>query len=226
MENLESNSSLRAPTSLREQVEEILASRVIAGEYEPGRMLTAPTLAVEFGVSATPVREALLSLERRGFLSPVRNKGFHVTEVTDEELRHLASVRVMLECPPVRDLAGTLAPEAVAELRGYADAIVESAREGRLKDYLAADTAFHMTLIDLVGNPHLSQIVRDLRGRTRLSGLVGIAESVELQETAAEHHEILELLEAGDGEGAMRVLERHIGHVVGIWSGASEHAID
>lgn len=216
------SSALPAPSSLRAQVEEILAARVVAGEYEPGDMLTAPTLAGEFGVSATPVREALLALERRGFLAPVRNKGFRVTATTLEELEQIAYVRTLLECPPLKDLAGNLDEAAIGSLRVKADEIVASAKERRLRDYLAADTAFHMELIDLAENTYLSQTVRELRGRTRLSGLTSLAERGELQHTAAEHHAMLELLVEGKGDEAAALLAKHIGHVAGVWSGVDE----
>ncbi|UOW01947.1 GntR family transcriptional regulator [Agrococcus sp. SCSIO52902] len=216
-------SRLQPGTSLREQVEESLASQIIAGMLEPGTVLTAPTLAAQYGVSATPVREALLTLQRRGFLEPLRNKGFRVTDVSLHELRQLAEVRQLLECPPMRELAGHLPESARAELQSLADEIVASGQEGRLQDYLSADTRFHLLLIDLVGNDHLTRIVRDLRQQTRLGGLAALSESRLLAESAAEHHELLALLVRGDGEAAEALMRRHIGHVPGIWSGNLEH---
>lgn len=215
---------LQPAASLREQVEEALASQIVTGEIEPGEVLTAPTLASQFGVSATPVREALLTLQRRGFLEPIRNKGFRVTEVSHEELRELAQVRLLLECPPMRDLAGSIPAALDAELRGLADEIVASAAEGRLQDYLAADTRFHLLLIDLVGNEHLTRLVRELRQQTRLGGLVTLAESEVLVESSKEHARLLDLLAAGDGAGAESLMRQHIGHVPGIWSGNREDA--
>ncbi len=213
---------LQPAASLREQVEEALASQIVTGEIEPGEVLTAPTLATQFGVSATPVREALLTLQRRGFLEPIRNKGFRVTEVSQEELREIAQVRLLLECPPMREIAGGI-PEALeAELRDLADEIVASGAEGRLQDYLAADTRFHLLLIELVGNQHLTRLVRELRQQTRLGGLVSLAESEVLVESSKEHARLLDLLAAGDGAGAEALMRQHIGHVPGIWSGNRE----
>ncbi|MGO4843776.1 GntR family transcriptional regulator, partial [Rhizobiaceae sp. 2RAB30] len=67
-----------------------------------------PTLAGDFGVSATPVREAMLNLARRGFLRPIRNRGFQVTEVSADELHQLTDVRLLLEAPPMRRVAGAI----------------------------------------------------------------------------------------------------------------------
>jgi DNA-binding GntR family transcriptional regulator len=208
--------------SLREQVERTLSSRIVAGEFAPGTVLTVPTLAGEFGVSATPVREAMLNLARRGFLSPLRNRGFEVTEVSPDELRELGEVRLMLEGPPMRELAGTLSDDVVERLLGLAEEIVRAGREGRFEDYLEADTTFHLTLLELTGNRQLVRLVRELRQQTRLVGLVNLADSDELEGSSLEHAELVRLLAAGDGAGAEALMRRHIGHVAGLWSGRDE----
>jgi DNA-binding GntR family transcriptional regulator len=208
--------------SLREQVERTLSSRIVAGEFAPGTVLTVPTMAGEFGVSATPVREAMLNLARRGFLSPLRNRGFEVTEVSPDELRELGEVRLLLEGPPMRRLAGTLPDDVVERLQGLADEIVRAGREGRFEDYLEADTTFHLTLLELTGNRQLVRLVRELRQQTRLVGLVNLADSDELEGSSLEHAELVRLLVEGDGAGAEALMRRHIGHVAGLWSGRDE----
>jgi DNA-binding GntR family transcriptional regulator len=208
--------------SLREQVERALSTRIVTGAFEPGTVLTVPTLAIEFGVSATPVREAMLNLARRGFLTPIRNRGFRVTEVSLDELRHLGEVRMMLEAPPMRTLAGRLSEETTDRLRELADEIVQSGLESRFQDYLEADTEFHLMLLEQTGNPHLVAIVRELRQQTRLTGLVHLSETTALADSAREHAELVRLLTEGDGAGAEALMRRHIGHIAGLWSGHDE----
>lgn len=210
--------------SLREQVERSLSSQIVAGEIAPGTVLTVPTLAAEFGVSATPVREAMLNLARRGFLSPIRNRGFRVTDVSLEELRQLSEVRTLLEAPPMRDIAGRLGEGEAQRLLELADEILVAGHEGRFQDYLETDTEFHLALLELTGNPHLVSLVRELRQQTRLIGLKQLAESGGLDASAREHTELIRLLLAGDGPGAEALMRRHIGHVAGLWSGQAEPA--
>lgn len=210
--------------SLREQVERALSSQIVAGEIAPGTVLTVPTLAADFGVSATPVREALLNLARRGFLSPIRNRGFRVTDVSLEELRQLSEVRTLLEAPPMRDIAGRLDDGEAQRLLQLADEILVAGHEGRFQDYLETDTQFHLALIEFTGNPHLVSLVRELRQQTRLIGLKQLAESGGLDASAREHTELIRLLLAGDGSGAEALMRRHIGHVAGLWSGRDEPA--
>ncbi|MFB6609406.1 GntR family transcriptional regulator [Agromyces sp. NPDC056379] len=216
------SSLLAEVVSLREQVERAMSSRIVAGEYEPGAVLTVPTMAAEFGVSATPVREAMLNLARRGFLAPMRNRGFRVTEVSLDELRQLREVRLLLEVPPMRQLAGHVSDAAAGRLRELAAEIVRAGDEGRFQDYLEADTAFHMTLLELTGNQFLVSLVGELREQTRLTGLVELAETGALTESALEHAELVQLLIDGEGDAATELMRRHIGHVGGIWSGEDE----
>ncbi|MFJ4164408.1 GntR family transcriptional regulator [Microbacterium sp. NPDC089698] len=219
-----STGSILVPAeSLREQVERMIAARIVSGETPPGDVLTVPTLAGDFGVSATPVREAMLNLARRGFLRPIRNRGFQVTEVSADELQQLTEVRLLLEAPPMRRVAGAIEAALETELRELADRIVAAARSRRFEEYLEADTAFHLRVLAVTGNQKLVDTVRELRQQTRLVGLVRLADADALVPTALEHAELVDLLAAGDGEGAEALMRRHLGHVGGVWSGREEH---
>lgn len=219
-----STGSILVPAeSLREQVERLIAARIVSGETPPGEVLTVPTLAGDFGVSATPVREAMLNLARRGFLRPIRNRGFQVTEVSADELHQLTDVRLLLEAPPMRRVAGAIDGALEKELRELADRIVAAGQNRRFDEYLEADTAFHLRVLAVTGNQKLVDTVRELRQQTRLVGLVRLADSDTLVPTALEHAELVDLLVAGDGEGAEALMRRHLGHVGGVWSGHEEH---
>ncbi|KJL31942.1 putative HTH-type transcriptional regulator YdfH [Microbacterium azadirachtae] len=201
----------------------MIAARIVSGETPPGEVLTVPTLAGDFGVSATPVREAMLNLARRGFLRPIRNRGFQVTEVSADELHQLTEVRLLLEAPPMRRVAGEVDGALAKELRELADRIVAAGRARRFEEYLEADTAFHLRVLAVTGNQKLVDTVRELRQQTRLVGLVRLADADALVPTALEHAELVDLLVAGDGEGAEALMRRHLGHVGGVWSGHEEH---
>ena len=77
---------------------------MVAGELKPGEMYSAPALGERFGVSATPVREAMLDLVKDGFVEAVRNRGFRVLEMSDEDLDEVSQIRLLLEVPT--DCAG------------------------------------------------------------------------------------------------------------------------
>jgi DNA-binding GntR family transcriptional regulator len=212
-------------SSARAQVAEALRGAIITGVMKPGELYSAPTLADQFGVSATPVREAMVDMVAEGLVEAVRNRGFRVTAPTDEELDDMAEVRLLIEVPTVARIAERFQSEWAGDidrLRRTADEIVHCAEAGDLIGYVEADRRFHLGLLALAGNAHLVKVVGDLRSRSRLYGLTEMRASGALARSAAEHHALLDLVVAGDADGAADLMRRHIGHVRGVWAGRAE----
>ena len=206
--------------TLRDRIAESLAAAINTGELAPGTLVTVPTLAVRFEVSATPVREAMLDLEQRGYVAAVRNKGFRVTEMSDKDLRDVIELRQLLEAPIMGALAGTLDDETIARWRGVAEQISEFAGHKDLAGFLASDRLFHLGLLALHGNPQLVEMVGELRAQTRMVSIASMMQSDELWETAREHHVMLDLLASGDAAELSRLTVHHLATVAG-WSAAS-----
>ncbi|WP_078955437.1 GntR family transcriptional regulator [Streptomyces griseus] len=163
MGDLKQHSLIKAQERLRDQVGHALRAALTAGELKPGTVYSAPGLAAELGVSATPVREAMLDLAREGLVEPVRNKGFRITEVSERELDQCTELRALIEVPTVGRVTETATTEELEALRPLAEEIVSNAREHNLIGYLEADRQFHLTLLGLSGNDRLVQTVGDLR---------------------------------------------------------------
>ncbi|MFJ9645963.1 GntR family transcriptional regulator [Streptomyces sp. NPDC004244] len=225
MGDLKQHSLIKAQERLRDQVGHALRAALIAGELRPGSVYSAPGLAAELGVSATPVREAMLDLAREGLVEPVRNKGFRITEVSERDLDQYTELRTMIEVPTVAKVTRMATKEQLEELRPIAEEIVASAREHNLIGYLEADRRFHLTLLGLAGNERLVETVGDLRKRSRLYGLTGLDEAGKLVSSAEEHLELLDLMLAGDAEGAAECMRRHLGHVRSLWAEARNEPV-
>ncbi len=204
--------------SYRESVADALRAALIAGELRPGEVHSAPALATRFGVSATPVREALLDLAKEGLVDTVPNKGFRVTAVSEKQLDEYTHIRSLIEVPTTVGLAASADPAALEALRPVAQEIVTAAAAGDLIAYVEADIRFHLGLLALAGNEHLVEVVGDLRKRSRLYGLHALVEAGRLEASAEEHLEILDALVAGDEEAVRAVMTRHLGHVRGLWA--------
>ncbi|NBE94193.1 GntR family transcriptional regulator [Nonomuraea sp. KC401] len=204
--------------SLREQVAHALRAALITGEMRPGVVYSAPVLAAQFGVSATPVREAMLDLAKEGLVEAVRNKGFRVTELSDRDLDELTEIRQLIEVPTVARLADSARAEEFERLRPIAEEIVSASERGDLLAYIDADLRFHVELLALCGNAHLVSVVRDLRTRARLYGLSQLSERGTLSDSAMEHLTLLDALKSGDAAAVRQIMEEHIGHVRGIWA--------
>lgn len=227
MSTAEHDFSLTVPSfaeqqSLREQIADSLRAALVAGQMRPGAVYSVPMLAERFGVSATPVREAMLDLAKEGLVEPVRNKGFRVIDLADDDLDEITHLRALIEVPTVARLAVIADPADIEALRPLAEAIVEGAAAGDLIRYIEADRCFHLRLLSLAGNPRLVDAVRDLRAQTRLYGLDQLVQQGRLAASAAEHLELLEALLARDPAHVEALMRRHIGHVRGIWAAVPE----
>jgi DNA-binding GntR family transcriptional regulator len=207
--------------SLRQQVAHALRAALVAGEMRPGVLYSAPALAEKFGVSATPVREAMLDLAGEGLVEAVRNKGFRVTELSDRELDEITQLRMLIEVPTVGEVARLcdeeLAPKAEA-LRQSAREIEALAEERDLIRYVEVDRQFHLALLALAGNRHIVEVIGNLRARSRLYGLHQLADRGQLAASAREHEQLVDLILARDVEGAERLMAQHIKHVRGDWA--------
>ena len=218
---------LQKRESLRDSVGNAVRAAIVSGAMRPGEVHSAPAIGNLLGVSPTPVREAMLDLVREGMVEALPNKGYRVTEISDADLDAIAAVRQLLEPPVVGELTSTLPIEELPRLRGLAQAIVDAVEREDLVGYIEADRVFHLTLIEHARNPVLNGIVSDLRSRTRLLGLTPLLESGRLPASAAEHHELLDLIEKRDGAAAEALMHRHIAHVRSDWAGPrASHADD
>lgn len=211
-------------TSLRENVANSLRAAIVSGAMRPGDVFSAPTLADHFGVSATPVREAMLDLANQGLIDIIPNKGFQVTLVTDAELDEITEIRQLLEPPLAAKAASRATPTDVAELTQLAQVVADTARDGDLIAHIEADRAFHGRLLEIGGNRRLVEIVYDLRDRTRLYGLArhlndrGPMTSATLDE----HLTMCEHLATGNAAAMADLMRTHISHIRREWAGADE----
>ncbi|KAB0677349.1 GntR family transcriptional regulator [Aureimonas leprariae] len=209
------------PTNLRDQALSLLKLRLISGDLVPGEIYSAAGLAQELGVSNSPVREAMLTLVNEGLMEAVRNRGFRVVPLSDHERRNIYDIRLLLEIPAMAQLA---ARRSVVEPHGkrfsaLAASIVSAAGSGDIVAYLDADRQFHMGLLDLLENQHLSKIIDNLRDQSRHYGLKRLSESGQLVASAEEHAPILAAILTGDEAKTARLMRDHLQHLVGDWAG-------
>jgi DNA-binding GntR family transcriptional regulator len=171
--------------SLRGQVNQALRAALAAGELSPGTVYSAPALAARFGVSATPVREAMLDLVKEGLVVAVPNKGFRIVGITEQDLAELLEIRALLETPSA---------VAVARAAGSAqlEALLPSARSG-------GDADFHGPLLGLAGNRYLLSVVNGIRRR-----------GGHCDGSAAAHERLVELMLARDLGGVEALMNRHL----------------
>jgi len=209
-------------TSLRHQAAIAIRAAVITGEIEAGQIYSAPSLAARFGVSATPVREAMLDLVSEGLAEPVRSRGFRIIEATAADLDEIFELRLLLEVPTLGRLAGALSPEDAVRFAALAASIVTAAERGDIAAFLDCDRQFHLGLLSLLGNKRLVDFVDRLRLQSRLPGLDSLIVTGALVVTANEHAEIVDALVEGESKKVERLMTRHLRHTRGVWAGVQE----
>lgn len=153
--------------SVRGQILEALRAALVDGELVPGEVYSAPVLGERFGVSATPVREAMQRLASEGAVEVVPNRGFRVTERGPRELAELAEVRALIEVPVMLRLARSVPAARWAELRPLAEATTRAAAVGDRAGYAESDRAFHRAVLALAGNQQLLAVAEDLHRRSQ-----------------------------------------------------------
>lgn len=212
-------SAVGSRPNLRDEAIRSLQAAVVAGELRPGIVYSAPTLAAQLGMSATPVREAMLDMVKEGLVEPVPNKGFRVIELSDRQLDELTELRLLVEVPSVGRLATQGLPASEdAALRKIAVGIERAANCGDLIAHNRMDLEFHTNLLALLGNRALVDFVRSLRTRSRLYGQASLAAAGKLAPSSHEHLELLGVIAAGDERAAEELMRRHISHVRGSWA--------
>ncbi len=212
--------------SLREIVAERLRADIIAGNLPSGSPLGLDALAERYGVSFTPVREALSSLEPTGFVVREPRKGYRVAPaLTARQLLDVLDARQAIESRAALRAAARVTAKRLAELRAnvleqearlaeHRAASTEAERTAALRGYFVADAAFHDLVIDSSQNPELVRLAATLSGhwhRARDTQEHGLIDG---EDAMREHREIVAALSAHDPAAAEHAMSQHIERVV------------
>lgn len=203
--------SRKQPTLAVHLVEQ-LRQLIFDGDLEPGSRLQEAELSQRFGVSRTPLREALKLLTAEGLITFQPNRGATVTQLSLDELAETFPVMGVLEA-----LAGELAARHASEsdleeLRQLHDEIVERYESRDLKTYFSANQRFHERLVDAAHNETLASHYHQLAGRVRRARYRANLSHERWAQSVEEHRQIIAALETRDGETLGRVLRAHIDH--------------
>jgi DNA-binding GntR family transcriptional regulator len=192
-----------APRPLYEEVAELLRQRIFQRALEPGSWIDELKIAEEFGISRTPLREALKVLAAEGLVTMKVRRGAYVTEVSQQDLSDVYHLLSLLES----DAAGLVATRAtdaeIKELQALHKALESAAKPN--KDKVAATNAFfalneqfHMRLLEIANNRWRDQMVADLRKVMKLNRHNSLLKTGRIEESLAEHRAIMEALSARD----------------------------
>ncbi|MFD7336010.1 GntR family transcriptional regulator [Streptomyces violascens] len=182
---------------------------ILTGALSPGQALVEAELAAQFGVSKTPVREALKTLAGTGLVVMSQYKGVAVRRVDAGMAREVYDVRLLLEPEAVRrTVAREVPPQAAEEALDRADRAEDGAERA------LANREFHRALYLPCGNPLLTRVLDEVRDQAALVSAAAWSAQPSWEREAAEHREILRLALDGNADGAARALHDHIGSFI------------
>lgn len=207
---MSSMQQVTAGTSLTTQVTDRLRAAVTSGEMKPGELYSAIELAEKFGVSRTPVREALQLLEKEGIVRIEKNRGARVLQISLEEIVQIFQIRIILE-PPAAARGAEAATEAdLAHMGVLHRRILDAASAGDGPGTLQADKDFHLFLLGLSGNARLTALDGELRNLVLTRGLVTIPMTRSGQDLANDRRDIMDALVRRDPQAVAVAVRDHV----------------
>jgi DNA-binding GntR family transcriptional regulator len=206
-----------ASRPLYEEVAELLRQRIFKRELEPGNWIDELKIAEEYGISRTPLREALKVLAAEGLVTMKVRRGAYVTEVSKSDLADVYHLLSLLES----DAAGVVATKAtdaeLAELQKLHKALEAAAKPGKTgkaqkpntDQFFALNEQFHMRLLAIANNRWRDQMVADLRKVMKLNRHNSLLKTGRIAESLAEHQAIMDALLARDATLAAQRMQAH-----------------
>jgi DNA-binding GntR family transcriptional regulator len=205
-------------SSLRQQIADALRDEVLAGRLAAGRHFTVKEIAELFGVSATPVREALVDLSAQGLLDLEHHRGFQVRGLTDEDYRSVVDARTLVTDGLLRRMAaiGPVFPEeAMASVRRRAEAAAAAARAGSIDVLIGCDLRFWRELSQLAGNGHVTEFLDRLRVQSWMYAVPHLRRAADLAGIFwTGHLSLADAVRDGDAAAAQRIVAAYDAHTL------------
>lgn len=199
-----------APTALYQEVAERLRQRIFAHELTPGTWIDEQKLAEEYGISRTPLREALKVLVSEGLVELRPRRGCYVTEISRQDMDDIFPLMALLESRCAADAIRRAKPVNIRELKVIHDKLELAAKEGRIDAFFEANQEFHRRIQELANNRWLLSVIQDLRKVLKLSRMHSLSLEGRLQQSLEEHRIIMAAFEASDAGKAERAMHDHL----------------
>jgi DNA-binding GntR family transcriptional regulator len=195
------------PRALYEEVAELLRQRIFERELEPGSWIDEVKIAEAYGISRTPLREALKVLAAEGLVTMKMRRGAYVTEVNEKDLTDVYHLLALLES----DAAGVVAERASeAELQSLAELHQSLERaQGDREAFFRINEEFHQRLLQLADNRWREQMVADLRKVMKLNRHQSLLKSGRISESLQEHRLLLQALQSRDAVSSAQRMREH-----------------
>jgi len=199
-------------SSLADQAYEKLKILILSGVLKGGERIQEEQLAHQFGVSRTPIREALRRLSEYGLITSKARSAGIVVEITGKESRHISEVRLSLETLAIRRLDANCIPTLIEKTSKVTAEYQLLLSQGEVGQAYEKDSDFHNAIIEAANNPVLTEIYKRLDARIQLIRVTQNLSADALYIYSAQHMQMVQMLKNGDFSGVATLLETHIMH--------------
>lgn len=199
-----------AQPALYEEVAERLRQRIFSHELPPGTWIDEQALAEDYGISRTPLREALKVLASEGLVTLKPRRGCYVTELSGGDIQEIFPIIAMLEGRCAFEATHKAVPADVARLEAIQAVLEKAAANSDIPAYFEANQKFHLTLWEIAGNRWLLQVIQDLRKVLKLTRYQSLSVDGRLRKSMEEHRELLAAIKARQPEQAEQVMKAHL----------------
>ena len=207
MSSIDTPARSLSPRALYQDVAERLRQQIFARQLEPGAWIDEQKLAAAFGISRTPLREALKVLAVEGLVTMKVRRGAYVTEMSRDDVAQVYHLLGLLESDAAAQAAVHATEAQRAELQRLHERLEKQVRQRDA--FFATNEAFHMALLDVAGNRWATQVVTDLRKVMKLKRHHSLFKQGRLADSLAEHRAIMRAIDARDGAAARRLMREH-----------------
>jgi DNA-binding GntR family transcriptional regulator len=197
-------------TALYEEVAERLRTSIFAHELAPGSWIDEQALADQFGISRTPMREALKVLASEGLVDLKPRRGCYVTELSDTDLDQIFPVMALLEGRAALEAATKATAADLADLEKIHADLERHAASGDANRFFAANDAFHTALQDIADNRWLKQLINDARKVIKLTRRQSLEAEGRIEQSLLEHREVMAAIKCHDANAAARAMHDHL----------------
>ena len=197
--------------ALYEEVAELLREKIFNHQLAAGAWIDELKIAAEYGISRTPLREALKVLATEGLVTMKVRRGAYVTEVNDKDLSDVFHLMALLEADAARTVAQTATDQQLKELETLHQQLEKSTKDQ--KDHIRFFTlneAFHTKLLEVANNRWAGQMVADLRKVMKLNRAESLTKPGRIAESLAEHAVLMAALKKRDSAAAHAAMQAHI----------------
>ncbi|MDP3409131.1 GntR family transcriptional regulator [Bosea sp. (in: a-proteobacteria)] len=196
------------------QIIQILRQAIIEMRLKPGEALSEKEVALRYGVSRQPVREAFIKLAEAGLLQVLPSRGTYVVKISVREVLNARFVREAIECALVRSAAELIDSAGVARIEQLVADQKQAAEAGDSARFYALDEAFHRAIADCVECDPALRVVESARAQTDRVRYLSLPDASPLALLIAQHEAILEAIKARDPERAEAAMRTHLREIL------------